>query len=243
MSGIHIDREYHDVDGVPVLQLQPPSEILEPLTNPKGPQGKELRDLVHVSSRAVTRAFIDDMGRENLGKKPLVVSIPRGGIPVGTGVHATVSQHEANAALVYSNSGEGHEPSRGKLPQRPAEEVTSVFIADGVVGSGNETIAHLDALFAHLTPEEIRMVGFISIAAATFGLRNIATHMEQTYPEIPYSLSTMRIYREGEYKGWTPVGERQVFFVGVGDYGQRVQGELTTEALYALYGIQRPKRN
>lgn len=246
MSTVTIERTEHKFTWVgrerTVVQVAP-SETIAALTDPNGPTGLELQEMAQESWRKGMGVLLqDDTFRDQLGARPLVVGIPRGGSAPAEGIYQELKLAKPDTALVFSNAGEGRDKSKGSLPEALPKDTTSILITDFVVGAGGETVDHLGAVFAQLSEEEIRMVGFLNVAAATFGLGRITEHMGAQYPNLDYMMASMRIYREGEYKGWQEIHGRNVFLVGTGDAGARAQGAEPTESFYSRYKSQVPVR-
>ncbi len=168
-----------------------------------------------------------------LGERALVVGIPRGGYPCAAGVSRILTGRGMAHDLLFSNAGEWATGAVGKLTIEP-EPYTGIVIADFVIGSGWELAAHARSLRSQLAPGWAGAMLVLAGVASVVGLQQVI-QVAARLPGVELAVTAGKVYQEPECRGYTWIDGRMVYVVGVGDAGQKVQGELTREELVARY--------
>lgn len=139
---------------------------------------------------------------------PLIVSIPRGGVPMGEGLAGLLPQ----SACFYTNDGENKNPAEPLLPENfPTGGFDNVFIADAIVGAG-KTIKRTIESIKQIT--QVNHFFLFSAVASETGTNDLLAKY--------LNLSIYTCCIEPRYE-WVQIGGEQVFFVhGIGDVGKLV---------------------
>ena len=201
--------------------------------------GEELLVAAEVQARELAGKLIDE-GFE-FGGSCFLNGPPRGALPWVAGMKKELEERGIEVETVFSNSGPFKIDSAAKIENINGSSPDSIVVADGVIGSGWEMIQHIAHVRAKLP---VDWEGNIAIAAgvgAEFGLGNILDFLETKIPGVKnVHLALGKIFSEEECVGWKNTGEKDVYFVGVGDMGGRVQGDLSVEDLYKMYDVEPP---
>ena len=205
--------------------------LVEQLAVPSERGGAEFRKSLRVFGNILAEVL---MREANLGQRPTVIAVPRGGIPVGYGIKAASA---ADSSLIISNSGKHRDPQEPVLPENLSKILTSstgVIIADGIIGRGDTIIEHLRAVLANMPDGWDGSIAVLSAIASAPGLQAI----RKEFGGVEMSFITGRVVPEddcGPVNFGTQEQPKWVYFVGkslnIGDFGDMVESGITYQQL------------
>lgn len=151
------------------------------------------------------------VGLERSGYQESIVgiAIPRGGIPIGTGLKQVLFSY----SHFETNDGKDRHISEPLLPADfPHQPINHVIIADAVIGSGQTIIRTVEEVSKIA---RVRFFHVFSTVASSLGIKEILrTH--------PYGLRICTACVENQFEWVIKDGKPVLFVTGIGDAGELV---------------------